>query len=62
MTWHWAFMMIQLGTNPLQSTIGEHSRYIQLADLSSPAKLMNLVIWKTVIGLVIITKLGNKCK
>ena len=62
MTWQWAFMMIQLGTNPLQLTIGEHSSHIQLANLSSSAKLTSWMIWRAVIGLMIITKLGNKCK
>ena len=33
-----------------------------VSNLSSPAKLSNWVIWKPEIGLIIITKLGNKCK
>ena len=61
MTWHWAFVMIQLDTNPLQSTIEEHLSHIQLANSSSSAKLTSWVIWKALIGLMTIMKQGIEC-
>ena len=38
MTSHWAFMMIGVIITQLQSAFNEQLIYIQLADLSSPAK------------------------
>ena len=38
MTSHWAFMMIGVIITQLQSAFSEQLIYIQLADLSSPAK------------------------